>query len=221
MPREVHNGASLFEIGLFNTTNCHLYHYAGNNPVRYVDPDGKQVTGTLVLKPVEKGVAKTAAKTAAKLGLCAIDGPFPIGDIIAGIWTLYDIYQFTKDMDSSDIQTKINSEADTGNNPLITLYRAVDEKELNSIKDSYGKFKMGDNSTYEYGKLFQTNINDAYKFLEDANSMIAVNDPYIAVVATSAPKGSFFSVDTIIDAPSAVIVPPENLPLLSPAIILP
>ena len=27
--------------GVFNTTNCHLYHYAGNNPITYTDPDGK------------------------------------------------------------------------------------------------------------------------------------------------------------------------------------
>ena len=25
----------------FFSTNCHLYHYAGNNPVRYVDPEGE------------------------------------------------------------------------------------------------------------------------------------------------------------------------------------
>jgi RHS repeat-associated protein len=26
---------------MFNTVNLHVYHYAGNNPVKYVDPDGK------------------------------------------------------------------------------------------------------------------------------------------------------------------------------------
>jgi hypothetical protein len=27
--------------GVFNYVNLHVYHYAGNNPVKYVDPDGR------------------------------------------------------------------------------------------------------------------------------------------------------------------------------------
>jgi hypothetical protein len=27
--------------GVFNTVNLHVYHYAGNNPVKYTDPDGE------------------------------------------------------------------------------------------------------------------------------------------------------------------------------------
>jgi RHS repeat-associated protein len=32
------------EGGIFSTVNSNLYHYAGNNPVKYTDPDGKVIT---------------------------------------------------------------------------------------------------------------------------------------------------------------------------------
>ena len=34
------NGNLPGQGGIFNTVNMHVYHYAGNNPVKYVDPDG-------------------------------------------------------------------------------------------------------------------------------------------------------------------------------------
>ena len=34
-------GTSAGEGGVYNTVNLNVYHYAGNNPVKYVDPDGR------------------------------------------------------------------------------------------------------------------------------------------------------------------------------------
>jgi len=36
--------------GIFNYVNMHVYHYGGNNPVKYVDPDGKAIVLPAIIK---------------------------------------------------------------------------------------------------------------------------------------------------------------------------
>ncbi|MDR2185906.1 MAG: RHS repeat-associated core domain-containing protein [Treponema sp.] len=42
------NGSLPGQGGVFNYVNLHAYHYAGNNPVKYVDPDGRDVNSSIV-----------------------------------------------------------------------------------------------------------------------------------------------------------------------------
>ena len=37
--------------GVFNVVNLHVYHYAGNNPVKYVDPDGRDIEEVALVDP--------------------------------------------------------------------------------------------------------------------------------------------------------------------------
>jgi hypothetical protein len=39
---------------VFNIVNLHTYHYAGNNPVKYVDPDGREF-----IDDVDAAIART------------------------------------------------------------------------------------------------------------------------------------------------------------------
>jgi hypothetical protein len=39
--------------GVYNYMNLHVCHYAGNNPVKYVDPDGREATLKIIIEPSE------------------------------------------------------------------------------------------------------------------------------------------------------------------------
>jgi hypothetical protein len=44
--------------GVYNTINAHLYHYAGNNPVKYTDPDGR-ISAAEILGKAKSAVINT------------------------------------------------------------------------------------------------------------------------------------------------------------------
>ena len=48
--------------GVFNYVNLHVYHYAGNNPVKYTDPDGETSLTALFFIQAKKDLIQNVAK---------------------------------------------------------------------------------------------------------------------------------------------------------------
>jgi RHS repeat-associated protein len=85
--------------GVYNTVNLHVYHYAGNNPVKYVDPDGRiiaDVDGTMVQQD-STGQLGTENTTIYAEG-CVLTAVTRIANAISGnSFTLEDVNQMALD----------------------------------------------------------------------------------------------------------------------------
>ena len=202
--------------GVFNSFNFAVFGYANNNPVKYNDPTGESPALAVAIPAAGKTVGAVAVSIG-PVGWVVIGAVAVVGVGIA----LYNYYANSADKENEQAIPRATAKEKALVVGATLLYRTVNSAELESIITSGGKFSMGDNTTYETGKLFQTNPADAYAYAVLANKTIAKDDPYTAIVSTLAPEGSYIPVDPIIDAPSAVIVPATNLSLLSPASITP
>lgn len=111
-----------------------MYHYAGNNPVKYTDPDGNNICAAAANPSFWSGIGiilATLVEDVVTWGAGIVDDSVTLGlglTLIAGALSL-------SNTNSKVInQTKVQGKTKTDS--LVTLYRAVSPQEDKSIRET-------------------------------------------------------------------------------------
>ena len=151
--------------GVFNVVNLYLYHYAGNNPVKYTDPDGK---ASILQRPINK-VANRAYNIANFFGTnlgVFLHGLVDYGDLSS----VSDVAQYSGEKSGITSTDTSSIERD-----YKIIYTGMDDdltKQAVEIVNNMERFGAGNKDGKEEGNT--TNAGAKYKiFLNDCNDYTA------------------------------------------------
>jgi RHS repeat-associated protein len=126
--------------GIYNTVNSHLYHYAGNNPLKYTDPDGKTTiynfSSNYIIIRDEDG--RTHAVQPGERYLTEAHGVSAIDGILLHNGSSY------KTNDGNDFTTFIVIEDNEGYKIVETIGNLIRDKLIDITKSLRNKAKPND-----------------------------------------------------------------------------
>ncbi len=187
--------------GVFNHINGNLYHYAGNNPVRYVDPDGRfeidEENKTAIAELNDSKDMKAIEKFYKSHDDYTIYGLNKNGDGLQ-FKSLDGLKSYNKSHTSKKNEEKFENIISTlGNCTFIVSEIGKNAAQLGEISNSFGKISaaLGVVSTGIDVKQMYDNpsYSNAIDVLIDATGFIPGAGPYISVSLAETKKGVSFA----------------------------
>jgi uncharacterized protein RhaS with RHS repeats len=143
--------------GVFNTVNLHLYHYAGNNPVMYVDPDGKQVAEAVQQLQGVNGNPYLV------IGAVVLSGILILGSLLYDAFKSNSLNINQSEENNVDNQTapEDTANSDTQKDPVDDIIEdATEGRETKGRTKQYEKPGNMDDANKDFDKLKPQNVRE-------------------------------------------------------------